>query len=99
MIERARQRWREATMLCITHDVSDTRNFERVLVIEQGRLVEDGNPCELSSDPSSRYRALLDAEDMVRRGLWASAKWRRLRLEKGKLRETERRELYAGPVR
>ncbi|MGI8962255.1 MAG: cysteine peptidase family C39 domain-containing protein [Bryobacteraceae bacterium] len=99
VIERARERWREATMLCITHDVSDTRDFERVLVIEHGRLVEDGHPLELAAAANSRYRALLDAEDMVRRGLWASTSWRRLRLEKGKLVEADRRELYARPVR
>jgi ABC-type transport system involved in cytochrome bd biosynthesis fused ATPase/permease subunit len=32
-IERARERWWDATLLCITHDVADTEAFERVLVI------------------------------------------------------------------
>ena len=87
MIERARERWRGATLICITHDVEDTAGFERVLVIERGGIAEDGSPAELAAREGSRYRALLDAEDTVRRGMWASANWRRLWVERGKLTE------------
>ena len=87
MIERARQRWRGATLLCITHDVGDTQAFERVIVMERGAIVEDAAPRELARRPGSRYRQLLDAEDAVRRGLWLSSKWRRVRLAGGKLTE------------
>ncbi|MEZ5352361.1 MAG: ATP-binding cassette domain-containing protein [Bryobacteraceae bacterium] len=96
MIERARERWKGATLLCITHDVSDTLPFERVLVIDNGRVVEDGVPAELSGQTGSRYRQLLDAEDAVRRGLWASASWRKLRLIGHGLHE-ERSAVRAGP--
>jgi ATP-binding cassette subfamily B protein len=95
MIERARERWKDATLLCITHDVSDTLGFERVLVIEDGCVAEDGAPAELAADNESRYRQLLDAEDAVRRGLWASANWRRLRMVEGRLVE-ERSAVRAG---
>jgi ATP-binding cassette subfamily B protein len=87
MIERARERWRGATLLCITHDVEDTAGFERVLVVERGGIVEDGSPAELAEMAGSRYRTLLDAEDAVRRGLWAAASWRRLWVEGGKVEE------------
>ncbi|MEZ5400082.1 MAG: ATP-binding cassette domain-containing protein [Bryobacteraceae bacterium] len=90
MIERARERWKDATLLCITHDVSDTLPFERVLVIENGRVAEDGPPAALSANPESRYRQLLDAEDAVRRGLWASANWRRMRLSGNHIEEDRR---------
>jgi ATP-binding cassette subfamily B protein len=85
LLQRARRVWQGRTMLCITHDVGETRDFERVLVIDAGQVVEDGCPAELAADPGSRYRALLDAEVAVRRGLWASTRWRRLRLEDGRL--------------
>jgi ABC-type bacteriocin/lantibiotic exporter with double-glycine peptidase domain len=91
MIERARERWREATVICITHDVEDTDAFERVLVVERGGVVEDGSPAELAARPESRYRQLLDAEHAVRRGLWASACWRRLWVEGGKVEERQKR--------
>jgi ATP-binding cassette subfamily B protein len=92
LLQRARRVWQGRTMLCITHDVEETRDFERVLVIDAGRVVEDGCPAELATDPGSRYRALLDAEAAVRRGLWASGRWQRLRLEGGRLVPDGRRE-------
>ena len=71
LLDRARELWRDATLLCITHDIGDTRDFERVLVMERARIVEDGHPAELAADVNSRYRALLDAEHAVRRGMWS----------------------------
>ena len=49
----------------------------RVLVIEDGRIVEDGRPAELAETAGSRYSSLLAAEQAVRQELWASAEWRR----------------------
>jgi ATP-binding cassette subfamily B protein len=93
VLEHARETWRKQTLLAVTHDVSDTLQLPRVLVIEEGRIVEDGEPRALAADPQSRYRALLDVEDGVRRSLWSSARWRRLRLDEGRLVEEERKEL------
>jgi ATP-binding cassette subfamily B protein len=86
LLQRVRRFYQGATFLCITHDVGETRDFERVLVIDSGRVVEDGCPARLAEDPCSRYRALLQAEEAVRTGLWSSAIWRRLRLESGQVR-------------
>jgi ATP-binding cassette subfamily B protein len=86
-IERARRRWCDATLLCVTHDVRDTSGFERVLVIEDGRIVEDGNPGELGAQPDSHFRTLCETEDLVRRELWSSPRWRRLRMSDGVLSE------------
>jgi ATP-binding cassette subfamily B protein len=85
LLARTRVAWQGATLLCVTHDVSETQGFERVLVIEDGRIVEDGAPSALGADPGSRYRALLDAEETLRRGLWASGDWRKLRVERGQV--------------
>jgi len=85
LLARARKQWQNATLLCITHDVGETQSFERVLVIEAGRIVEDGNPMLLAKQSGSRYRALLEAEEVVRKVLWSGSHWRRLRLERGKI--------------
>jgi ABC-type transport system involved in cytochrome bd biosynthesis fused ATPase/permease subunit len=95
ILERLRERWRGATLLCITHDVADTRGFGRVLVIERGRIVEDGDPQALLEDSASRYRALFDAEEAARKGIWGSSVWRRLRMHGGKLEEAEERRAWA----
>lgn len=92
LLARARKLWRGATLLCITHDVSETKAFPRVVVIEQGRVVEDGAPLKLVQNVGSRYRALLEAEEAVMRGLWSKKEWRRLWLEGGELREQSRSE-------
>lgn len=86
LLGRARQMWRGATLLCVTHDVSETRDFARVLVVESARLVEDGDPAILAGDPRSRYRALLDAEDTLHSQAWSGGAWRRLTLQDGRLR-------------
>jgi ATP-binding cassette subfamily B protein len=73
-------------MLCITHDVAETLNFPRVLVIEGGQIVEDGSPTTLAAT-DSRYRALLAAEARVQHETWGGTLWRRLRLTAGTLVE------------
>jgi len=84
----AREYWKDATLLCITHDMKETLAFSRVLVIEEGKIMEDGNPQDLAARDGTRYRALLDAEEEVREGLWQSAEWRRLWIEDGRLKES-----------
>ncbi len=89
LLARAREAWRGATLLCVTHDVGDTREFERVVVLDEGRIVEEGDPRELLAQSGSSYGALLDAEREVARTLAAAASWRRVRLERGALRERD----------
>jgi ATP-binding cassette subfamily B protein len=62
MLTAARARWKDATLLCITHDIGQTRSFARVLVIEGGRIIEDGAPSVLAERSDSRYAGLLAAE-------------------------------------
>ncbi len=85
LLVKARQHWEAATLLCITHDVSETLNFPRVLVIEEGRIIEDGTPQDLAAQSGTRYQQLLEAEEQVRQGLWASADWQRLWIDDGRL--------------
>lgn len=87
LLTRARRRWQSATLLCVTHDLEETAAFERVLVVEGGRVVEDDSPANLLSRPDSRYRLLLETEGEVRDRLWNNPLWRRCVLADGKVRE------------
>jgi ATP-binding cassette subfamily B protein len=80
LLARSREIWRDATLLAITHDITEALTFERVLVLEAGRIVEDGDPRELP-----RLHAMLEAERAVREQFWNGAEWRHLRLENGRL--------------
>lgn len=87
LLERAREFWRNCTLLCITHDIGETQDFDQVAVMENGRIVESGEPRELRLRDTSRYRELLEAERQTRSEMWSDASWRRVWLEGGTIRE------------
>ena len=87
LMTEARCAWRGATLLCITHDIDETLSFDRVLVLDQGRIVEDAAPDVLAKRPDSRYRALLTAETELESRLWGNSHWRRWHLDSGTLND------------
>ena len=70
-------------MLFVSHNVAETQSFQRVLVFEHGRIVEDGAPAELLMRANSTYGALLMKERAVEARLADPEIWRRRRLEDG----------------
>jgi ATP-binding cassette subfamily B protein len=72
-------------MLYVTHDVTEARQFDRVLVLDQGRIVEDGSPQTLAATPTSRYRRLLQAQERANEQLTTGSTWRRIRLASGRI--------------
>jgi len=91
LLARCRRLWAKATLLCITHDVESTTSFDRVLVLEQGKIVEQGHPIELAKAATSRYRAMLKFEQTLSEQFRSDGHWRRLRLQGGKVKETNLR--------
>jgi ABC-type bacteriocin/lantibiotic exporter with double-glycine peptidase domain len=85
LMARSREIWRDATLLAISHDIAEALEFDRVLVIDAGRVVEDGDPKALAADRESRLAAMLEAERAVREEFWNGPGWRHLRLENGQL--------------
>jgi len=77
LLVRAREVWRDATLIFISHDIREALSFERVLVMEDGRIAEDGH--------GPRLRAMLQAESTIRDEFWNGAEWRHLRLDNGHL--------------
>jgi ABC-type bacteriocin/lantibiotic exporter with double-glycine peptidase domain len=97
LLAQARGWWKDATLLCVTHDVAETLSFGRVLVIEGGRIVEDGAPAQLAAS-ASRYRELLNAEKGVRERLWEGKHWRRIQIEDGSVAGLQTEVAAAAPV-
>jgi ATP-binding cassette subfamily B protein len=85
LLARSREAWRHATLLLVSHDIAEAMSFERVLVLEGGQIIEDGDPRELSRTPESRFHAMLEAESAIRGKFWNGAEWRHLRLHNGQL--------------
>ncbi|HEX8238964.1 MAG TPA: ATP-binding cassette domain-containing protein [Allosphingosinicella sp.] len=88
LLAEARQWWKSVTLLCVTHDVAETMAFDRVLVVEDGRIIEDGAPHALAAT-DSRYRGLIDAEAALNANMWEGDFWRRLTLQDGRLKASE----------
>ncbi len=59
---------RGRTVIAITHRLSTVRQFDRILVMQSGELVQDGSPEELATRPGP-YRDLLRAGDRLRRDI------------------------------
>jgi ABC-type transport system involved in cytochrome bd biosynthesis fused ATPase/permease subunit len=89
LLAQAREQWADATLLFISHDIDESQHFARVLVIEEGQIVEDGRPDELAAQPDTRYHALHAADAAVRQGMWSDEVWQRWWLSDGVLRRGE----------
>lgn len=90
LLERARKHWFDKTLLCITHDVGETLDFEKIVVVENGTIAEIGKPKELMSNQNSRYTQMLNAEITVREKLWEGPQWRNFKMDRGNLSEVKR---------
>jgi ATP-binding cassette subfamily B protein len=87
LLAQARRRWSGTTLLCITHDVRETLGFDRVVVVENGVICEQGRPNDLAASSTSRFSVLLAAEEQAQQKLWSHPLWRRLLVESGRVRE------------
>jgi ATP-binding cassette subfamily B protein len=91
LLRRARAGWSRATLLCITHNIAETRDFPRVLVLREGRIVEDGNPAQLAANSGSHYAGLLAAHGALGERWLSDSSWRHGTLQAGQLVESEPR--------
>ncbi len=91
LTRRAREHWPTATQLFVTHDVADTLEMDRVVVIEDGKVVEDGSPDELLSSGGT-YHQLVTGDREALEEVWGRSEWRRFVIDDGRLVETERRD-------
>lgn len=85
LLRHARQVWAQATLVFITHDPLLTADFDQVLIMDQGTIVEMGAPGELATRSDSLYRAALDAAVAASREVWQSADWQRWHLADGQV--------------
>lgn len=56
-----RKEFEGRTIIAIAHKLHTVLDFDRVLLLEKGRIVETGNPQELLETETSAFRALYES--------------------------------------
>jgi len=51
----------EGTIICIAHRLNTILDYDKVLVLDRGKVAEQGSPQELLANPRSRFSALVKA--------------------------------------
>lgn len=85
LLGRLRSHFAGTTLLYVSHDISSTLSFPKVVVVEDGQVVEAAPPSVLKAKPDSRYAAMLREEQLLRRDLWASSDWQYLEVRDGQI--------------
>ncbi len=87
LLAQARQRWEKATLVFVTHDITESLQFDRVLVLEEGKIVQDGRPKELVGSNEGSFSRMLEAQKRANQQLGEGPAWRRLSLDESGLSE------------
>ncbi|MBP9707231.1 MAG: ATP-binding cassette domain-containing protein [Oligoflexales bacterium] len=84
LLYQARNKWKSATLLCAMHEISLAAEFDRVLVVENGLLIEDGDPKKLIRR-NSRFNELFRFEQQLNIDLWKNNRWKKFYLNEKKI--------------
>lgn len=58
-------RWTGRTLIVIAHRLSTVRQMDRILVFDNGHIVEEGNPASLLSKQGGAYRTLMENQNIL----------------------------------
>jgi ATP-binding cassette subfamily B protein len=87
LLEEARAAFREATLVFVTHDLDQVEGFDRVVVLDGGRVVEEGVPARLRETAGSAYGRLRAEHEAFRREAWDPGRWRGFHVIDGRVEE------------
>ena len=85
LLQQLRSQHASATLVCVTHDISEAIKFPRVLVMSGGQLIEQGKPQELLANTDSALSHLRECEQEVLNTLLHEQGWQSLRMQNGHL--------------
>ncbi len=87
LLRRCRRLWCDATFLFVTHDVDETADCDRVVVMQAGRVVEYDTPDALIARGDSLYNRMRESSRGIRDEIWGSPMWRPFELRNGHMAE------------
>ena len=63
--ELIRTEFKDTTVLTIAHRLATLSEYDRIMVLDDGRLVEFDTPQNLLQDPNSRYAQMVQASQLT----------------------------------
>ena len=97
LLQRVREAGSNSTLICITHDILAALDFDQVIVMDGGRVVEVGSPKELLEQSTSAYAEMLSEHSRVQEETWGSGVWKRVELSNGAVDVGKRRAARSFP--
>lgn len=85
LLQKIRTTHAQATLICITHDISEAIKFPHVIVVSQGTLLEQGNPQTLLATQDSAFNYLRECEQKVLHTILKDQRWQQLNIVNGRL--------------
>lgn len=82
-----RKKWPHSTLLNVSHDINEVLSFKRVLVMHDGRVIEDADPNQLILQKDSHFYHLAHNERGGEQHL--QQHWQKIMLSKGNIDKTE----------
>lgn len=58
-----REDFKDKTIIAVAHRLGTILDFDRIIVLDHGRVVEQGSPGQLLADRGSAFRELYDAQE------------------------------------
>lgn len=55
----------QGTMIIIAHRLSTVHQLDRIIVMDKGKIIEDGTPDDLYNLPDGAYRRLVEAQKLI----------------------------------
>ena len=55
---------KEKTVIAIAHRLSTLKHMDRILVLDKGKIIQEGAHEELIKDPTSLYKKLWDYQEI-----------------------------------
>lgn len=57
-----REDFKDKTIIAVTHRLDTILDFDRIIVLDHGRVIEQGLPGQLLAERGSAFRELYDAQ-------------------------------------
>ncbi len=80
LLQHTRIYWQNTTLLYVTHTPTLAQGFDRVLVLSDGKIAQQGAPDDLATQLDGPYARMLADHQRTQQSLWQTEVWRHWQL-------------------